>query len=243
MTSPLKFCIYIFLMAVLIFPAGAADVSRGGGSGSGGLPNNPYIDSIKNAMKSLSVIPCSAGYILCYDNENIYGDSRSYASMKVSPLYISDTSLKVDYSGSGTRYYMYRGLTSWSQVSCSSSGCDGQLLSASSGSIILDNAPSTTQQGVIFVAWDYNSYNGYWSWSWSGAGFLGTQNFNLKQFSPPTPAPTPVPTPAPTPIPTPTPSPTPTPAPKPVQPVIISPDLAKSFLSSIFTWLNSLAGL
>ncbi len=153
----------------------------------GGRPNNPLVDAVKNSLHDLAIfaIGCPAGYVYCYENENIYGDARADAKVFVSDPYIDGTNLYVNYRFDATKYYVYRGLTSSSQIHCNENGCDGTPL-GSNGKYLLGSAPSTSQQGVTFVGWDYNSYNGYWSMAWVAQSWFSPFNYNLQVVIPPT---------------------------------------------------------
>jgi hypothetical protein len=203
MNNKLRSCIIglllIIALGIVINPVNA-EATKNGGSGGGGLPNNPYIDGIKNALKLASVaISCPSGYTYCYEQNNIYGNAQAMARVYLSDPYLEGNNLYINYRGDATKFYVYRGLTSWSQVSCGSGGCSGGQEVSSNGRYLIGSAPSTSQPGFVFVAWDYNSYGGYWSWTWAGHGWMQPFNYNLQ---PPTPTPTAVPTAAPTPVPT-----------------------------------------
>lgn len=231
----------VFIILMLISSVGvvsAAESSgKGVGTGGGGLPNNPILDSIRNSIFDLSVsISCQPGYVYCYEQSNIYGNAQAVARIYVGEPFIDGHSLYVNYKGDATKYYVYRGISSWSDVHCNSNGCDGTAV-GSNDKLLLGSAPSTSQPGVVFVMWDYDSYNGYWSWTWVGYGWFGSFNYNLQPDV--TPAPTPTPT---QPDITPAPTPTPTQPITPPKPVIIPPVISRLW-ETVMGWISDLFGL
>ena len=194
-------CLVVVLILMMSIGTANAEMSKSSGFDTGGLPSNSLIDSIKDALSGLAIISCQTGYKYCSEEVKNYGSALAIARVYLSDPYIEGTNLYVNYKGDGTKYYRYRGITSWSQVSCGSSGCNGEQI-GSNEKFLLGSAPSTSQKGVVYVVWDYNSYGGYWAWTWVGYGWFSDFNYNL-QLPQPTPSPTPVvTTPMPTPIPT-----------------------------------------
>lgn len=152
--------------------------SKGGYGGR--LLNNSLVYDTKNIIKELSVpITCPPGFIYCYEQTYTYGDAHAVARVYVSDPYIEGSNLYINYIGDGTKFYMYRGITAWSQVSCDSNGCNGTVI-GSNGKILLGSAPSTSQPGIVFVVWDYNSYGSYWAWTWVGFGWFSPFNYDLR---------------------------------------------------------------
>ncbi len=148
------------------------------GKSDGGSFNNRLIN-IKN-INTLSVpITCPDGYVHCYEQNYIYGDAQAIARVYVSDPYIENGSLYVNCRTDGTKSYVYRSITSWDQVVCDSGGCNGTSI-GSNNKYLLGTTPSTTQAGVVFVVWDYNSYNSYWAWTWVGFGWFNDFYYDLQ---------------------------------------------------------------
>jgi len=151
------------------------------------------LDSIRNSVSSLSwTVSCLSGYVYCYEQNNIYGNAQAIARVYVTDPYVSGGNLYIGYRGDGLKYYKYRGITSWSQVVCDVNGCNGEAI-GSNEVALLGSSPSTSQQGVVYVVWDYSTYEDYWTWTWVGFGWLGPFNYDLSSQLP-TPTPTSTPT-------------------------------------------------
>lgn len=168
------------ILLIIILSVNIVSAGKGTGSGGGGLPNDPLIDAFRNSLLGLSIsISCDAGYVYCFEQNNIYGDAQALARVFVTDPFVEGTSVYMNYKGEGTKYYVYRGITSWDQVHCDQNGCDGTV-TGSNGKYLLGSAPSTSQKGVAFVIWDYNSNNGYWTWTWVGQAWFGDFKYNLQ---------------------------------------------------------------
>jgi len=201
MTRTITILIILILIASIgIASAVNSEPTKFTKHGGSGFPTNSFIDSIRNALHLLSIATtCQYGYVYCYENSYIYGDAQAIAREYLSDPYIEGSNLYINYKGDGTKYYIYRGLTSFDMINCDRNGCYNSSTEkfeevGSNGKYLLDSAPSTMQQGFVFVVWDYTSYNGYQAWTFVAYGWLIPFNYDLSPVSIPTPTPTPAPT-------------------------------------------------
>lgn len=136
------------------------------------------------SLVSASTKTCTPeeGYTFCYYNS--YGDA--YAKIQASnvqgKMYSNSTaglSFAVPLNGSnqiyynvkymGDKLYYYAGLTSWGDVECGESGCDGKKIS--SGKYVVGSVGGSYNKCLGFVVWDKEGTDTDFDWAWVGGGW------------------------------------------------------------------------
>lgn len=144
-------------------------------------------------LLSLSLVSAGVctepGFALCSENSFSYGSATAYAKVFLTnPMDLSaDNQPQLGYAVDklfisvdfvGDKLYAYKN-TPWAGVSCDANGCNGERINP--GDYVIANVGENYKDCHSFVAHDYASSGGDWSWTWTGYGWaLDGGCFNIK---------------------------------------------------------------
>lgn len=141
--------------------------------------------SVASAGTAIKCTPAS-GYNYCWETSHCYNCACAYPKIQYSEIqnYKSGYYIKevyIDVKCDGDKLYVKRGIDSWGDFSCSSSGCNwGQQIN--SGKYVLTTTSGITGRPA-FLCWDYtyNSYCDSWAFIGIASGWFGSMDVKIVQ--------------------------------------------------------------